>query len=210
MEPELKFPAPTSRSSWLWLQNERFGLLKTKNHLYIYNSLASQTMSVKTEPKFQAPAPPSERLWLRFQSSKIVWAPAPQPWFKENMRSSLCDWGLSKNRKHYLDISEIAWRDIEIFTCTFVFFIEWIWWHLTSETLARLWANYFVRNSSSLLCSMLMLITSIDSGERLRVTPLAFKKYCMTVNGAAKGSARFQKIVFSDSLPELGEKNILR
>jgi len=47
---------------------------------YLHNSLAPKIMSVEPEPKFQAPVPPPEsfRLRIRFQRSKIAWAPTGQ------------------------------------------------------------------------------------------------------------------------------------
>jgi len=38
---------------------------KTVKKHHVYNALASQTILVETQPKFQAPAPPSKRLWFR-------------------------------------------------------------------------------------------------------------------------------------------------
>ena len=41
---------------------------------------------VEPEPKFQAPAPPSKSFWFRLQSTKIAWAPTPQPRFQYLVR----------------------------------------------------------------------------------------------------------------------------
>jgi len=67
----------------LWLQHlEDFGSKLKSIVLYLYNSLAQQTISVGLETKFQAPAPSpsSKSFWLHLQPSKISWAPVPQPW----------------------------------------------------------------------------------------------------------------------------------
>jgi len=61
----------SSRTIW--------SIMKWKALYYLYNSLAPQTISVEPEPKFQAPAPPSKTFRLRLRSSKIAWAPVPQP-----------------------------------------------------------------------------------------------------------------------------------
>ena len=63
VEPVLKFhdpaPSPGVESFWLRLQNNLVQNIRKKLH-YIYNSLAQQTISVDSEPKFQAPVPPSK------------------------------------------------------------------------------------------------------------------------------------------------------
>ena len=75
--PKLKFQLQASkffgsRSRTIWS-------IKHKKTLhYLCNSLSPRTISVEPEPKFQAPAPPSKSFWLRFQASKIAWAPAAQ------------------------------------------------------------------------------------------------------------------------------------
>jgi len=88
--PDINFlaPAPASKSLWLRLLFQNDLVHENPKNIvliYVYNSLAQENMSVEPKSEFQAPAPatPSNIFWLRFQSSKIAWAPAPAPqsWF---------------------------------------------------------------------------------------------------------------------------------
>jgi len=56
---------------------------KLKIIVLFQNLLAQQTRAAEPLPKFQSPAPLSKSFGVLLQPSKIAWAPAPQPWWKQ-------------------------------------------------------------------------------------------------------------------------------
>jgi len=75
--------ALASRRFWLRLQNDlvHWKLKTIAMFVLLACPTKSQTRAVEPEPKFQVLARSFKCFWLRLQSYKIAWAPAPQPCF---------------------------------------------------------------------------------------------------------------------------------